>query len=82
MNLSKIWLWVTGRRAPWVKKKIENPDPSLLLQIHIDMPEYLWQVALTGDFFTFTICTKVAPFFLHRWAQRFCFGIKWRFYKK
>lgn len=81
--MSKAWLWVTGRRAPWVKKKIESPDPSLGLQINpLQFPEYLWQVALTGDFFTFNISTEVAPFFLHRWAQRFCFGIKWRFYKK
>ncbi len=81
--MNKAWLWVTGRKAPWIKKPKTSKCGVTGLEVHmIKVPEYLWQNALTGDFFSFSISTETAPCFLHRWAQRFCFGIKWRFYKK
>ena len=41
------------------------------------VPEYLWQMSLTGSFeLTFTLTT--APCFLHRWAQTVLLGIRYR----
>ena len=41
------------------------------------VPEYLWQMSLTGSFeLTFSLTT--APCFLHRWAQTLMLGIRYR----
>ena len=40
-------------------------------------PEYLWQMALTGDY-QLTFMLTAAPCFLHRWAQRLLLGIRYR----
>ena len=41
------------------------------------VPEYLWQMAPTGDYqLTFTL--TAAPCFLHRWAQTVILGIRYR----
>ena len=40
-------------------------------------PEYLWQMAPTGNY-QLTFMLTAAPCFLHRWAQTLLLGIRYR----
>jgi hypothetical protein len=41
-------------------------------------PEYLWQMAPSGDFHSIIISLPSAPCFAHRWAQTVLLGIRYR----
>ena len=68
--IDKIEIFIFGKRFGNAEGAKHGP---YILRV----PEYLWQMSLTGSFeLTFTLTT--APCFLHRWAQTLLLGIRYR----
>ena len=70
MILDNIEIYIFGRRSGNTVGAKHGP-------FILRAPEYLWQMAPSGDFH-FTIYLPSAPCFAHRWAQTVLLGIRYR----
>tara|TARA_R110000868_G_scaffold199910_1_gene447038 strand:- start:69 stop:326 length:258 start_codon:yes stop_codon:yes gene_type:complete len=73
----KIKQWADEIEIFLFGKRFGNTEGAKHGPYILRVPEYLWQMSLTGSFeLTFTLTT--APCFLHRWAQTIMLGIRYR----
>ena len=74
-RLRRAVLWITGR--DWMEPSL----PLLPQVITLRPPEARWEVTLSADAHL-KFHLPAGPNVLHRLAQRFAFGIRWRILPK